>query len=347
MHDSIRQAMTNIAQGRPAYAPPAPPEPIYSTPDMAPRELERFIHDHGVVGQDAAVKTAALICYRHFSMNCASVSLFAGPTGSGKTQIWRTLAAEFPYIHIFDSSNLSNEGWRGSNKISYQFRAMHPGIREHCILVFDEFDKLLEPKFSGDMNVSESIQNELLRIFDHDVLYFGPERGDDQPLTINARGVSCVLLGAFDNLIKAKSRAPVSLGFGGTPKGTTLGYDTTEITVDDLMRYTQIRSEIAGRIDRITCLKPLNSMDYYRILLKHVDDLCHKTGSTITIDPVKLQAIAAEAVQRPLGARWAIAQVSKIIDDLVYDDPFETNYVYSCDGERTVTENEGQMDPPY
>ncbi|MBQ6482042.1 MAG: hypothetical protein IJI45_13055 [Anaerolineaceae bacterium] len=71
-------------------------------------------------------------------------------------------------------------------------------------------------------------------------------------------------------------------------------------------------------------------------------------ATTITIDPVKLQAIAAEAVLKPLGARWAIAQVSKIIDDLVYDDPFETNYVYSCDGERTVTTDDtGQMDPPY
>lgn len=350
MHDSIKQAMMNSARGQPPLTPLEPPEqPIFNTPDMAPRELEKFIHKHGVIGQDAAVKTAALICYRHFTMNCASVSLFCGPTGSGKTHTWRVLAKLFPhYIHIFDASNLTNEGWKGSNKISYQFRSIHPATREHCIIVFDEFDKLLEPKISGDMNVSESLQNELLRLFDHDTLFFGPERNDDQPLTINAKGVSCVLLGAFDNLIKSKSKAPVSLGFGGTPKGTTLTYADTDIQIDDIMRYTEIRAELASRIDRTVCLRPLSSTDYYRILLRHVDDLCHKTGSTFTIDPVKLQDIAAEAVQKPLGARWAIAQISKIIDDLVYDDPFETNYVYPSDYERTVTnDDEGQVDPPY
>lgn len=39
----------------------SPPEPIYDTPDMAPKELEAFIHEKGIVGQDRAVKTTALM----------------------------------------------------------------------------------------------------------------------------------------------------------------------------------------------------------------------------------------------------------------------------------------------
>ncbi len=94
-----------------------------------------------------AVKAAALICYRHFVLRNASVSLFAGPTGSGKTEIWRVLAREFPQIYIFDSSSLTNEGWKGSNKLSAHFRNMDPRIREKAIIVFDEFDKMLEQKY--------------------------------------------------------------------------------------------------------------------------------------------------------------------------------------------------------
>lgn len=348
MHDSIRQAMTNIAQGRPAYAPPAPPVPIYDEPDMAPKELEAFIHDHGIIGQNEAVKAAALICYRHFVLRNASVSLFCGPTGSGKTEIWRVLAREFPQIYIFDSSNLSNEGWKGSNKLSLHFRAMDPRIRDKCILVFDEFDKMLETKMSGDMNVSESVQSECLRLFDHDRLFFGADRNDEQSLTVDCKHVSCVLLGAFDNLMKSKSKVPVSMGFGGTPKKTTISYDTTDITYSDLRQFTQIRDEICGRIDRITCLKPLSVHDHIRILLNYIDTLSKNTGCNITVDLATLRDIASKAVTMPFGARWAKARVSALLDEMVYEEPFETRYVYCQNKERTVTaHDERNVDTPY
>ena len=312
-----------------------PEPPVYDTPDMAPKELESFIHEKGIIGQNEAVKAASLIVYRHFVMNCASVNLFCGPTGSGKTQIWRVLAHEFPYVHLFDSSTLSNDGWRGTNKISYQFKAIRPQLREMSILVFDEFDKLLEPKTSAEMNVTETLQNELLKLFDHDILYFGPDRAGDEPMTVNCRNVSIILLGAFENLLKAKSRKPVSVGFDGQQR-SALSYETTEITLDDLLAFTQIRPEIAGRIDRIVSMKPLGYSDYFRILLNYVDELYRRTGSLFTIDPAALQAIARAAVSKPLGARWAIHRVNRIIDDLVYEKPFDYNYVYLFDPERTV-----------
>ena len=309
----------------------SPPDPIYDTPDMAPKELEAFIHEKGIIGQDRAVKTAALILYRHFCMNSPSVNLFCGPTGSGKTQIWRILAAEFPFIRIFDSSSLTNEGWRGSNKLSYHFRAMHPAIREKSILVFDEFDKLLEPKSTTGMNVTETIQNELLKLFDHDILFYGPENANDEPMTIDCRNISVILLGAFEKLLKSKSTAHAAVGFGAQQRGKTLTYAETEITLDDLLAHTEIRPEIAGRIDRVVSMNPLTVQDHYRILLKYVDSIKQRTGTNVTIDPAVLQKIAASAVNISLGARWAIHRVNAIIDDMVYDNPFETNYVYLAD----------------
>ncbi len=333
MTETMRQAMINHLNGVPAYLPRPP---VCNTPDLSPKELESLVHDRGIIGQDSAVKTAALIVYRHFVQRCASVNLFCGPTGCGKTQIWRVLAAEFPYIRIFDSSSLTNEGWRGTNKMSYQFRAIAPEYREMSILVFDEFDKLLEPKTSGDMNVTETVQNELLKLFDHDVLFYGPDRSDDKPLTIDCKNVSVILLGAFEHLLKAKSTVRASVGFGCEQR-RSIDYTNTEITVDDLLKHTQIRPEIAGRIDRIVSMKPLDIPGYYRILLNYVDSLSRRTGSNITIDPDALHEIAESAAKMPLGARWAIHRVNRIIDDMVYENPFETNYVYSCDTERPVT----------
>ncbi len=302
-------------------------------PSMSPQELEALIHRKGIVGQDQAVKTASLIVYRHFVQGCASVNLFCGPTGSGKTEIWRVLAREIPYITIFDSSNLSNEGWSGSNKISYHFRALPPACREKAILVMDEFDKLLEPKQSGDMNVTENIQNELLKLFDHDTLFFGPERSKDEALAVDCRNVSIVLLGAFENLMKAKAKAPVAVGFGSVQKQVT-DYGTTEITLEDLLEHTLIRPEIAGRIDRIVSMKPLDAQAYFRILAKYVDQLYERSGSLFTIDLAVLARIARQAAKQRLGARWAIHQVDKIADDLVYREPFEYSYFYYDDSIR-------------
>ena len=83
-------------------------------------------------------------------------------------------------------------------------------------------------------------------------------------------------------------------------------------------------------------MDPLTVQDHYRILLKYVDSIKHRTGTNVTIDPFVLQQIAASAVNISLGARWAIHRVNAIIDDMVYDNPFETNYVYLATNERTV-----------
>ena len=94
--------------------------------DWSPKDIERWLHSDvgGIVGQDAACRAAAMIVYNHFERR-PSVSLFIGPTGCGKTEIWRALRREYSAdnVHIIDASTLTAEGWRGSNKISSIFRS--------------------------------------------------------------------------------------------------------------------------------------------------------------------------------------------------------------------------------
>ena len=336
MHESLGQAAINAALHHPVLQPLDPVDPADF--DMAPKELVRFIHSAGFSGQEKAARTAALIVHRHYN-GCASVNLFCGPTGSGKTELWRILAGEFSNIYIFDSSLLTNEGWRGGCKVSTVLRSIPPLRREHSILVFDEFDKLLEPKVSSEMNITDALQNELLKLFDHDILFFGADRAGEESLTVNCKNVSIVLLGAFENMMKAKSRAGVSIGFGGTPS-RSVGYGTAEITVSDLLKYTAIRPEIAGRIDRMVSMAPLTVNDYFRIVLRHVDAVGSRTGKSITIDVPVLRSICEQAIETRLGARWAIHRVDDIIDDMLFENPFDYSYLYLSDSERTVNKND-------
>lgn len=43
--------------------------------------------------------------------------LFAGPTGCGKTEIWRVLSQLYPNIQIVDGTMLTMEGWSGAFKL--------------------------------------------------------------------------------------------------------------------------------------------------------------------------------------------------------------------------------------
>ena len=131
--------------------------------DWSPKDIERWLHSDvgGIVGQDTACRAAAMIVYNHFERR-PSVSLFIGPTGCGKTEIWRALRREYSAdnVHIIDASTLTAEGWRGSNKISSIFRSIRPDRRGRCILVLDEFDKVLEPQYgANNTNYSDLIQN--------------------------------------------------------------------------------------------------------------------------------------------------------------------------------------------
>ena len=123
----------------------------------SPKEIEEYLHENGgVVGQDAACRAAALITYNHFEGR-PSVNLFHGTTGCGKTFIWEQMKEYLgPRIVIVDGSTLTGEGWKGGNKLSTIFRHMRPDDRSKSIIVFDEFDKVLEPQY-GDHHKSTAL----------------------------------------------------------------------------------------------------------------------------------------------------------------------------------------------
>ena len=199
-------------------------------------------------------------------------------------------------------------------------------MRERVILCLDEADKMLEPQYgSNGTNYSDILQNQLLKLFDHDKLFFGSEEG--RGIEVDTKHVTIVLLGAFQRLLEAKSLDTKAIGFGAdTHRECT--YGNTEITTDDLLKYTCMREEIAGRIDRIVCMNPLTVNDYIRIMLNHIEDVAKQVRVPIDIDQNALLMIARSAINGKLGARWANHQIDAIIDEMIYEDPYATRLVY-------------------
>lgn len=293
-----------------------------------PKDIEEWLHTTGgIVGQNAAVKAASLILYAHNNKR-PSVSLFAAPTGSGKTQIWRALqrACGADNIIIQDASALTAEGWKGDNKISTIFKNIPARNRGHIILVLDEFDKLLEPQYgSGGTNYTDIIQNQLLKLCDHDTLFFGNNKDDG--ITVDTSGISIVMLGAFQRLMDKKTRVTGSIGFGGEPHHTC-NYTNAEITIEDLVEYG-MREELAGRITRITCMNPLTVDDLMCIGQNEIKNLEERIYRKIEVDHNVLLSLAVTAKEKGLGARWLKSQLNNMLDELVYEDPDSEEYVIS------------------
>lgn len=297
--------------------------------DWSPKEIEEWIHTGGgIIGQDAAVKAAAMTVYNHYEGR-PSVSLFIGPTGSGKTEIWRALQREYgaQSITIVDASNLTAEGWKGSNKLSGIFRAMDSDARrKRVILVLDEADKIIEPVYgSNGTNYSEIIQSQLLRMCDHDTLFFGCDDGNGAPLCVDCSNVSVVMLGAFSKLCEQKAARRKPIGFVCDQVRHTQEAHQ-EITVEDLIAYG-MRAELAGRINRIVCLHPLSVRDMARIGQAETERLSAVLRRPVKISPDALIMIGRMAQREGLGARWVKSRIGQIIDDMIYDAPTASEYV--------------------
>lgn len=312
------------------------PEPKFGHSGLegfTPQQIHHDVLDPHIIGQEEAKKAASLAVYNHFESDgeYSSVTLMCGPTGSGKTFIWEILQEEFgPRIQIFDASTLSAEGsWKGDYKISAIIKdavMSQRSPRPNMIIVLDEWDKCLEQQGGANESYSATLQNSFLRLFDHQPIYLPATEHDKESHAIDTNRISIVLLGSFEKLRNAMTKAEKHIGFGNTTTVTRSSY--SEITVDDLIAHTAIRPEVAGRINRIVMLDPLTKDDMLRIEKMHIDQRSKLLSKTIKIDDSKLSEIADKALSMELGARYAKSQIDAIIDDMIYEDPGADEYEY-------------------
>lgn len=132
-----------------------------------PKRIYEFL-DQRMYKQEMAKKEAAIIAFKCFERGIKSNAMFVGPSGCGKTFIWRLLKKIFPdRIEIVDGSNVTLDGWQGGKKWSNLLSSPIFRSGKHTILVIDEADKMLAPKYArGGENVSQSVQSEGLAMME-------------------------------------------------------------------------------------------------------------------------------------------------------------------------------------
>ena len=286
-----------------------------------PQKIYSYL-DKRVWKQDAAKRAAAILAYNSLYREVKENAMFIGPTGCGKTYIWRCLQELFPdRIEIVDGSNITADGWKGEKKWSTLLDSPIICSGDPAILVIDEADKMLAPKYSSHSeNVSQSIAAEGLKMMEGTI---ADVKSGSFTYQVDTSRISFVLCGAFSNKaneIARDSNNGSSIGFGATPH-TVKAYDQP-LTTQDLIEYG-VMPEFMGRIQRIVNLQSMTLEDYYRI----VDSGCGPVRRVqeqykveISMTKSRRRELAEDAFQSGLGVRGMENRIRQLVDDAIFDD---------------------------
>ena len=300
---------------------------------QTPKQIYHYLSDE-VYGQEDAKRAAAMLLWNHLNGRKQNM-VFAGPTGCGKTEIFRQLQKIYPYIAIYDANSLTGEGWKGNMKIRNLFDGFSQTQAEKLIIVLDESDKLFE---RGNYSYAGGtlIQNELLKIMEGDMVHFegDPHHAKEVPtLDLDTSNVSFVFLGSFETMLKSKNSAtPQNIGFLSDVSENKKEVDYHSFfTSQDLVQYANIRQEIAGRITKIVQLQPLMQKDFLSILndskmspIKKLEESYHITIRMTDNSKLKL---SQEAEENQMGVRYMKAKLQTLLNEELFQNCEKEEYL--------------------
>ena len=294
--------------------------------DCLPQDIYSYLNLH-ICGQEEAKKAAALLLWNHLNGRRQTL-LLAGPTGCGKTEIWRSLAILYPQIRIVGASRLMMADGRETCRLADGFDGLTKQEAEQLLLGIDEADRLFEDA-SGNFH-AETIRSELLRILDGGSV---PVRGTDgKTHSISCENVSVVLCGVFPGLLGGAGRAYRPVGFRiSDAVGTKEPETKYRGKPEELPRKTGISPEIAGRIQNVVILPALSEKELENILNKPdgspVAALEEQYGVRIDLEEETKKALARQAAESGLGCRILTSRIRCMLDESVFANGLRERHV--------------------
>lgn len=297
-----------------------------------------------VISQDEAIKKILTLIYKSRifkGKQKKSNILVFGPTGVGKTEIFRTIGEIFNIpVHIEDMTLYTEIGYVGKSvedilRHVYLNANGNLELAENSILVLDEIDKKASNSRSGyDFNKGDVLKS-LLKIVEGGIFEVTIDR--ENSINFDTSNLTVVAAGAFSSLYEATNNI---IGFNRNKNVTV-----NDIDIKALEKYG-IPIEFLGRFNSLVRMNSLNKEDFITILkrsecsvLKGFIEEFKTLGIDLNLSERVYERIADKAISYKTGARSLNIVVENIFDDILFDVFKDTNNIESVNINDDILEN--------